>query len=112
MRYLVALPFHAYLERNSDINSNRRRIICFKKSIDGQLKKAIINNQLSKLVAIVGFLQYTFCWNRQFLLHAISLQPSDRKVVIQRWEGSCSACGMLPTVPANSFREVAGVVSL
>ena len=34
VRYFVALPFHAYLERNSDINSNKRRIVCFKKSID------------------------------------------------------------------------------
>ena len=35
VRYLVTLPFHAYLKRNSDINSNKRRIVCFKKSSDG-----------------------------------------------------------------------------
>ena len=34
VRYLVALPFHAYLKRNSDINSNKRRNVSFfKKSI-------------------------------------------------------------------------------
>ena len=29
VRYLVALPFHAYLKRNSDINSNKRRNVSF-----------------------------------------------------------------------------------
>ena len=33
--YLVALSFHAYLKRNSDINSNKRRNVFLKKSIDG-----------------------------------------------------------------------------
>ena len=34
VRYLVALPFHAYLKRNSDINTNKRRnVSVFKKSI-------------------------------------------------------------------------------
>ena len=39
---------------------HKRGIFCFKKSIDGKvkkkLKKAIINKNLSKLVAVVGLL--------------------------------------------------------
>ena len=63
-------------------------------------------------MAIVGILQATFSWNRQFSRMRYDLQTCDREVAIQRWEGRCRCLRHVTSGTRELFRVVACVASL